>query len=547
MIRRLFAVILALGTASSVHAQWSQFGGNALHTGSNTSVFAQPLARLLADIVHDPNVQDEIDPGSGDLFIHYAAPVLDGDDVFMSFQENVFAGIGPGITITVWTVHRLHWENGQLVDKWKAVTDWQPVPDGPWGPVMQPILANGFIYAPAEGGTLLQLDRTTGAIVNRINPFGSIDGSIFSSGPPTADASGNIIYGAFRMRLSDPWGTDITGSWLVRVKPDGTSTAVDFASLVPNAPAANAQCTYQFPFGTVQHPPSPNAVAPTITCGSQRMGLNVAPAIAPDGTIYVVSRTHFNLRWGYLVAVNPDLTPKWSVSLRNRLHDGCNVLLPPGACSPGATTGVDPDDNLPGAGLVTDDSTASPVVLPDGSIVYGAFSLYNDFNGHLMHFGSDGAFLNAYPFGWDTTPAVWQHDGTFSLITKENFYGEALRPDPGEFITQLDPNLRREWQYRNPSRTSCRDAGCAAAAFGFEWCVNAPAIDKSGTVYVGAEDGMLYAIAQGGLLLDRISLAGPLGAAYTPVAIDAQGRVYAQTGGHLFAVGGGWPRKRASR
>ena len=43
------------------------------------------------------------------------------------------------------------------------------------------------------------------------------------------------------------------------------------------------------------------------------------------------------------------------------------------------------------------------------------------------------------------------------------------------------------------------------------------------------------------------SIAGPLGAAYTPLAIDAQGRVYAQTGGHLFAVGGAYLRKRAVR
>lgn len=537
--------MIALGTAAAIHAQWSQFGSNPLQNGSNTTISAQPLASVLADVVHDPNVPDEIDQGSGDLLIHYAAPLLDGDDVFMSYQEHVF--IGPSFPITVWSVHRLHWDNGQLVDKWRDVTDWVPVPEGPWIPVMQPILANGFLYAPAAGGTILQINRTTGDVVQRINPFGSIDGSIFAAGPPTADASGNIFYGAFRLRLSNPWGTDITGSWLVRVKPDGTATATNFATLVPNAPNASAQCTAEFPFGTVQHPPSPGAVAPTITCGSQRMGLNVAPAIAPDGTIYVVSRTHFNEIWGYLVAINPDLTPKWSVSLRNRFHDGCNVLLPPTACSPGATTGVDPDDNQPGSGRVTDDSTASPVVLPDGSIIYGAYSLYNDGNGHLMHFGSDGAFLNAYPFGWDTTPAVWQHDGTYSLITKENFYGEALRPDPGEFITQLDSSLHREWQYRNPSRTSCRGNGCAAEAFGFEWCVNATAIDKNGTVYANAEDGMLYAIAQGGLLLDRIALTGPLVAAYTPVAIDAQGRIYAQTGGHLFAVGGVRPRKRAFR
>jgi hypothetical protein len=72
-------------------------------------------------------------------------------------------------------------------------------------------------------------------------------------------------------------------------------------------------------------------------------------------------------------------------------------------------------------------------------------------------------------------------------------------------------------------------------------------MDANGTVFANAEDGILYAIGQGGVLLDHFPLAGPLGAAYTPVAIDTQGRVYAQTGGHLFVVGGSRPRRRAVR
>ncbi|MDP9360335.1 MAG: hypothetical protein M3P29_02665 [Acidobacteriota bacterium] len=546
MLKRLFAAAIPFAAAATALAQWSQFGANPRHTG-NTAVTAQPLVRVLAEVAHDPLVPEEIDPGNGNLYVHYAGPLLDGDDVFMTFKEALFRG--QSLPVTAWSVHRLHWENGQLVDKWSAMTNWQPVPaaEGLWEPVMQPVLANGFVYVPASGGTLLQIDRTTGETIRRINPFASIDLMTFVSGPPTVDSSGNIVYGAFRMQQDQPWRSDITGAWMVRVTPYGSAKAVPFAPLVPNAPKADAQCTYEFPFGTVQHPPSPDAVAPSIVCGSQRPGVNVAPAIAPDGTIYIVSRTHFNPKWGYLVALNPDLTPKWSASLRNRFHDGCNVLLPPGGCTAGAATGVDPNDNLPGSGSVTDNSTASPVVLPDGSVVYGAFTIYNDRNGHLMHFDADSAYLGTYPFGWDTTPAVWQHDGTYSLVTKENFYGDALRPDPGDFVTQLDPQLRVEWQYRNPSRTSCRQNGCVDEEFGFEWCVNAPAIDARGTVYVNAEDGVLYAIRQGGVLLDRLSLAGPLGAAYTPVAIDAQGRVYAQTGGHLFAVGGARQRKRAVR
>jgi hypothetical protein len=537
MRNRLFALTIALAAATA-NAQWSQFAGNPKHTG-DAAVFAQPLGHVMADIFYDPLLSSS--PGA----IHYAVPLLDGDDVFMTFKATVPRGPLP--PATVWGVKRFHWENGQLVSKWSAVTDWVPPPGTAWEPSMQPVLANGFIYVPDSGGTLLQLDRTTGAIVKRINPFATIDDATFLSGPPTADASGNIVYGAFRLNLSAPWTTDVTAAWLVRVTTDGTPTAAPLAPLVSSAPSASAQCTSRFPSGTLHLPPSPTAVAPTTVCGSQRPGLNIAPAIAADGTIYIVSRAHLNDRWGYLVAVNPDLTPKWNVSLRTRFNDGCNVLLPAGTCSAGATTGVDPTDNLPGSGVVTDFSTASPVVLPDATILYGAYTSYNDSEGHLMHFSAAGAYLGAYPFGWDTTPAVWQHNGTFSIVTKHNTYGFDLRPDPGEFVVQLDSNLNKQWEYRNPSRLVCFQGDCVEEEVGFEWCVNATAIDANGTVYANAEDGILYAIGQGGVLLDKIAIAGPRGAAYTSLAIDVQGRVYAQTGGHLFAVGGSPLRKRAVR
>jgi hypothetical protein len=163
-----------------------------------------------------------------------------------------------------------------------------------------------------------------------------------------------------------------------------------------------------------------------------------------------------------------------------------------------------------------------------------------------MHLREDVTYRDSYSFCCDTTPASWQHDGTYSIVTKENHYDLNVRTDLGDFVTQLDPQFKVEWQFRNPSRTSCRD-GCVTENAGFEWCVNAPAIDMHGTVYMNAEDGIIYAIGQGGVLLDRLTLGGPLGAAYTPLAIDAQGRVYAQTGGHLFAVGGVFPRRRAVR
>jgi len=539
MRNRLFAVTFALAVAAAANAQWSQFAANPRHTG-NADTLAQPLGRVMADIFYDPFLE------SSPEAIHYAVPLLDGDDVFMAYKEDLI--IGPFEGVANWGVKRFRWENGNLVQKWVSATDWAPVPNSGWEPSMQPVLANGFIYLPASGGTLLKLDRNTGAVIARINPFASVDTSTFLSGPPTADAAGNIVYGAFRLNVSAPWTTDVTAAWLVRVTTDGTATAVPLAPLVSNAPSASSQCTSRFPGGSLHLPPSPTAVAPTTVCGSQRPGLNIAPAVAADGTIYIVTRAQLNSRWGYLVAVNSDLTPKWNVSLRNRFNDGCNVLLPPGTCSAGAHTGVDPTDNLDGSGEVTDFSTSSPVVLPDTTIVYGAYTGYNDGEGHLMHFTAAGAYLGAYPFGWDTTPAVWPHNGTFSIVTKHNNYEIVdLRPDPGEFIVQLDPNLTKQWEYRNPSGKVCFQGDCAEEELGFEWCVNAVAIGANGTVYANAEDGILYAIGQGGVLLEKITMAGPRGAAYTPVAIDAQGRVYAQTGAHLYAVGGSRPRRRAVR
>src|SRR5260370_29505472 len=120
----------------------------------------------------------------------------------------------------------------------------------------------------------------------------------------------------------DPWGvtgTDIPDSWLVKVAANDSTTKVSYKSLVPGAPTT-CTTTYNTTSDVPWPPPTP---APTGLCGSQRVGLNIAPAIAPDGTIYSVSRAHLRSRYAYLVAVNPNLSPRWHTSLRGHLGDGC--------------------------------------------------------------------------------------------------------------------------------------------------------------------------------------------------------------------------------
>lgn len=540
------AAFLLLGAA------WPQFGRDPGHTGA-ADVVGQPLQVVLADVVMDPFVDVERSIFGNNLLVHYAGPIIDGDDVFVVVKSGTYT-INDWST-QVWNVRAYRWEGARLVARWTASSDWKPVPGGGGGPVFEPVfhpvLVNGAIYMPASAGGVIRVDRENGRVIERIGTPTPPDSTAHVSGPLAADAAGNVFYSVIAVqRTQPPWTTDVRDAWLTRVSPGGVATTARYASIATGAPAATAQCLGAFTETELPWPPSPNALPGTIPCGSQRPGINVAPAIAPDGTIYTVSRAHFNSRWSYLIALNPDLTPKWSASLRDRLNDGCGVLLPPngspGGCRPGAITGVDPADNTLGAGRVLDESTASPLVAPDGTVFYGAYTRYNYSQGHLMHFTARGDYLGSYPFGWDVTPAIHPHDNTYSLVTKENHYGTgsycenpAWCPSvrwpsdpPGFFVTRLDASLRVEWKFRNTR--------------GLEWCVNGPAIDRNGIAFMNAEDGYLYAIGPDGSLRQEIALTPAVGQAYTPVAIDDRGRVYAQKAGRLFVVGAR-PRGRAVR
>jgi len=72
---------------------------------------------------------------------------------------------------------------------------------------------------------------------------------------------------------------------------------------------------------------------------------------------------------------------------------------------------------------------------------------------------------------------------------------------------------------------------------GFEWCINAPAVDRDGTVYGLSEDGNMYAIDRHGHERERVFLGLTISAAYTPLSIDGSGRIYAQNNGDLYVLG----------
>jgi hypothetical protein len=571
---------------------WAQWGANPQHSGLVT-VAGQSTTHQLADIVYDPFVTQEQAEQGGDLVAHYPAPIIDGNDVYIEVKTGTYTACtpagnwrtgalcGPNAWETqVWNEARYYWQNNTLTRAWMFPSDWKPPTNGGglggWEPVFHPVDANNVLYVPGAGGTIWKVNKDTGSSAAHINPFGNtgLDLNKFITSPISADAQGNIYYNVIGLApraQGDPWtANDTTGAWLVKITPADVATIVSYATLVPNAPAAaSVTCPGRFTTSaSLPWPPSPTAIPPATSCGSQRPGVNVAPVIAPDGTIYTVSRAHFNQRTTYLVAVNPNLTPKWVASMQNVLNDGCGVLVPiapasdplqPGSCRTGTALGVDPTTNALGTGAVIDQSSSSPTVLPDGSILFGAMTNYNGARGHLLKYSSAGAFQGSYDFGWDSTPAVWTHGGTYSIVIKDNHYETGgycnfanpacqLLPDGPYYITQLSPQMQVEWKFQGTNTQSCsRNANGTLNCVsdhpnGFEWCINMPAVDMNGTVFVNSEDGNIYSLPQGhsGVFTapgSAMFLNLAIGAAYTPLSIGPDGRLYTQNDGHLFVVG----------
>lgn len=569
----------------TIHAQgvslaWPQWAQNPQHTGF-LNVAGQPLNRNLVDVVYDPLVPDERAATGGDLLVHYQTPLVDGNDVFMESKAGTYTT--SSYATQTWHQNKFTWQgDGTLKKIWTFDSDW--VAPGSqknfWEPVYHAALANGFVYDPGAGGTIFKLNRLDGTVVSRINPFDAVDANTYTASPLSTDSAGNIYYNVVRITGGSTsfYSNDVVNSWLVKVGPDDSVAKVDYTALLRQAtivgepvPSANDDCKVSFSSSQLPWPPSPTAVPGTTKCGAQRAALNVAPAIATDGTIYTVSRGHFVTRYNYLIAVNPDLTGKWASSLRGHLHDGCNdgtvtdSILPvngqPGGCRVGSVNGVDPGTNEPGPGRVLDDASSTPTVAPDGTILFGAYTRYNYAQGHMMQFSPNGTFLHAFNFGWDSTPAIYSHGGTYSIVEKNNHYGglgsycnnaavcppdrTATNPKSPEayFVTQLSPTLNVEWSYQNKNTLSCTrnpdgTVSCVSDhPSGFEWCVNAPVVDANGVVYANSEDGNLFAINQGGTLKQKIFQQLAVGAAYTPASLGGDGKIYSQNAGHMFVVG----------
>ena len=293
-------------------ATWPQWGLNPEHT-LNINVPGQPLNQNAVSLVYDFNVTAEkADPyaGPGNLLVHYQVPLIDGDDVYVESKDGTYSNTT--FSTQRWHENKYTWQNGTFVKMWTGDTDWLAPGSSSdfWEPVYHAALANGFLYSPGQGGSIWKVDKSTGLRVARLNPFGGslVNPNIYTAGPISVDSAGNLYYNVVQISTSANqsfYSSDAVGSWLVKVAPDDSISTVSYATLLSQAqingdpvPGAKGHCDLGFTNAQLPWPPKPNAQPKTANCGSQRAALNVAPAIAADGTIYTISRSHFDDRHG---------------------------------------------------------------------------------------------------------------------------------------------------------------------------------------------------------------------------------------------------------
>ncbi len=408
-----------------------------------------------------------------------------------------------------------------------------------WEPVFQHAVHDQVVWVPAADGTVIRLDRQL-ENAQAMNPFSTANSNRYVTGPLVVDADGTLLYNVIELdRAAARDGRCARATWSGS-RTGGPPTMVLYQSIVNGAPAATDQCPTSFGAGNIPGPYPATVPVPT--------GVRLAAPGVQLRSGDRPGRRHLRrqpgaLRIERLVAGGAEPGPDPEVDA-----SGCESCSTTGAeCSltcarQGAPIGVDPSTGLRPSVKVDDQASSVPVALPDGAVLYGGVTRYNGGRGHLVKVGPDGQLMGTYDFGWDVTPAVWVHDGTYSIITKDNHYQTAAGEGPYD-ITQLSRDLVPEWKFTATQTQSCHtlsDGGITCVSDhpdGFEWCVNAPAIGPDGTVYANSEDGRVYSIRQGGTKGEQRFLLQSLGAAYTPIAVDSKGRVYSMNGGVMTVVG----------
>jgi Ca2+-binding RTX toxin-like protein len=377
-------------------ASWSGYALNAQHTAESPAA-SQALQAIRWQTPVDLNPQYS----GNDLLIHYGSPLV-------TPANTVIVPVKTGAT-NGFEIEGLNAVNGSVL--WTQTTDYI-LPPHDWTPSYSPVLtAQNRLYFAGAGGTVYYLDNpdspgphtVTHLAFYGINNYthAGFDSSVYIDTPITADSQGDIFFG-FRVTGSNP--SSLT-SGIAQIDANGAGIWMP-AQVIAGGDTNITVVPHQ-----------------------------AAPALSNDEkTLYVVVASTGNWGYGYLVALNATtlaVQSSGTATERVRLKDPRN----------GGTTDAS----------MLDDSSASPMVGPDGDVYYGVMgNPYNGSRGWMLHFSSD-LLTEKTPgaFGWDDTASVVpaamvpSYTGTSSYLIFTKFNNYAGITDGGDGVNKiavLDPN-----------------------------------------------------------------------------------------------------------
>lgn len=521
-MNRSHLIISGLILAASAGAQtgtpyWAGYARSFSHQ-ANAPAPTQNLEQVLWSTPVDRAPQYT---GDG-LLIHYGSPLITHNNVIV---VPVKTGATDG-----WIVEGRNATTGALI--YRMNTDYS-IPNYPnldWVPTFAPALTpDGRLLMPAAGGTTLRRDNPESATSTFTRMFFfsptlyyadrlNYNANVKICTPITIDAAGNQYFGFITF-----------GSTIDRTHIGAAGLVSGIARIGANGIGSWKPCT-----------------ALTGDVNATHVAFNCAPTISPDGqTMYFAIKRAGG--GGYLVGVTPgNLNLKY---IRRLLDPSTGNLA-----------------------ILTDQSSAAPMVGSDGDVYFGILSnphVQHNGRGFMLHF--DKTLITQYApgsFGWDNTPAMmpssavpsYAGPATYLLVTKYNNYVGFGTGDGTNKVALLDPKttqtdsisgipVMREIMTVLGPTPNADDITNGYPSAVYEWCINSAVVDPAThAALINSEDGNIYRWDfEVGQITQSHILDGPRGQAYTPTISGPTGIVYAINNAKLFAVGNATARPPASQ
>lgn len=538
MILRSLASI-ALGSLLSVCAfgqGWQCYGGNAQHSGTFTGT-----TQSAGIIKWQTPLDDERSYYGNEVLAHFAAPMVTAvNNVVYGFRHTTQINGNPNYDN--WSVIGCSGSSGKQL--WRFDTDFSaPIlytGNGYYWTTVYPVtlfrlnssaVARG-VAAGAAGGSLLiraSADSTNGTTKRLVFYTNVADytknaaayAPIKICTPISADNAGNLYF-----------GYEVTANIPSKLAALGTGG-------IAKVNASTGAAIYK------------SVEAMNIDSTLTRPSVNAAPAITVDGaSIYV-----------HLVGTNP-----WEA------QDTVIARLETKHLNPTAHVQVIDPAVKNGNPAVIDQSSASPMIGPDGHVFLGVFSNGGrESHGWMMQYDANlnvndanGAPFPVGAFGWDDTASIvpanivpsYKGSAKYLILTKYNNYDEVdfgngdAAADGSNKVAVLDPTSN--------NKTTDRFTGIAVmneviTVLGVtktnndpnhpnsvcEWCINSAAIDiPRKSAIINSEDGHMYRWDfVSNSLSESIDLTQATAEAYTETAIGPDGTLYVINNSILFALG----------